>query len=326
MSATVMMTRNVFASGRHRGPAVVGMVHALALPGTPRSSCTIDRIVEQACAEARTYMAHGVDAVLVENMHDTPYVQPGSRMMGPDTVACMTRICAEVRREIGDRVPAGVQVLASANREALAVALATGFDFVRVENFVFAHVADEGWIDACAGPLLRANREALAVALATGFDFVRVENFVFAHVADEGWIDACAGPLLRYRKSIGAESIRIFADIKKKHASHAVTGDTSLEDTARAAEFFGTDGLVLTGRATGDPADVDQLRRLKAVSRVPVLIGSGIAATNLHQYALADAFIVGSAFKAEGQWQNPICEKNLGDFMRKHRDTFKSCQ
>lgn len=62
-----------------------------------------------------------------------------------------------------------------------------------------------------------ANEEAIAVAQATGFQFIRAEGFVFGHVADEGYIDACAGKLLRYRKSINADNIYIFTDIKKKH-------------------------------------------------------------------------------------------------------------
>jgi predicted TIM-barrel enzyme len=40
---------------------------------------------------------------------------------------------------------------------------------------------------------------------------------VFAHVADEGLMNACAGALLRYRRAIGAHSVAIFADVKKKH-------------------------------------------------------------------------------------------------------------
>lgn len=73
-------------------------------------------------------------------------------------------------------------------------------------------------------------------------------------------MDSCAGTLLRYRKSIGAENIQIYCDIKKKHSAHAITSDVSLEETAHAAEFFLADGLIVTGSATGDPAkpsDVD---------------------------------------------------------------------
>ena len=62
-----------------------------------------------------------------------------------------------------------------------------------------------------------ANREALAVAKASGADFIRAEGYVFSHVADEGWMDSCAGELLRYRKTIGAEEVMVWTDVKKKH-------------------------------------------------------------------------------------------------------------
>lgn len=91
----------------------------------------------------------------IVNLYLFPFFLVRSCDMGPEVTACMTRICVEVRREIGRDVPAGVQVLAAANMEALAVAQAAHFNFVRVENFLFGHVADEGWMDACAGPLLR---------------------------------------------------------------------------------------------------------------------------------------------------------------------------
>ena len=42
--------------------------------------------------------------------------------------------------------------------EALAVAKACGASFIRAEGFVFSQVGDEGWVDACAGELLRYRR------------------------------------------------------------------------------------------------------------------------------------------------------------------------
>lgn len=41
--------------------------------------------------------------------------------------------------------------MAGANKEALAVALATGASFIRSEGFVFTTVADEGIMDSDAG-------------------------------------------------------------------------------------------------------------------------------------------------------------------------------
>lgn len=61
------------------------------------------------------------------------------------------------------------------------------------------------------------NKQAIAIAQATNFNFIRAEGFVFSHVADEGFTDADAGQLLRYRKSIGADNVLVFTDIKKKH-------------------------------------------------------------------------------------------------------------
>ena len=103
--------------------------------------------------------------------------------------------------------------------------------------------------------LAGANREAVAVAHAAGAEFVRVEGFVFGHLADEGWLDACAGELLRHRRRLGADGVRILADIKKKHAAHAATADLSLAETARAAVFAGADAVVITGPVTGEATE-----------------------------------------------------------------------
>ena len=125
--------------------------------------------------------------------------------------------------------------------------------------------------------LAAANREALAVALASGAEFVRVEGFVFAHVADEGVIESCAGELLRYRRTIGAERVLVFADIKKKHSAHAITSDVSLVETARAAELFLADGVIVTGAASGEEASPDDVRDAARAVGLPVLVGSGVS-------------------------------------------------
>ena len=44
------------------------------------------------------------------------------------------------------------------------------------------------------------------------------------------------------------------------YSSHALTSDVSLVDTALAAEIFLSDGLIVTGEATGRPADPIKLR------------------------------------------------------------------
>jgi membrane complex biogenesis BtpA family protein len=242
-------------------PALLGMVHVKALPGTPFHTDTIEKIVETAVKEAELYQLAGFDGIVLENMHDRPYLKG---KVGPEIVAGMTRVAVEVKRKVGKKFPVGIQILAGANLEALAV----------------AHAAD------C--------------------DFIRAEGCVFAHVADEGLIEACAGELLRERARIGAERIRIWTDVQKKHSAHAITADLGLEDWIHGAEFFGIDGVIITGAATGKAASKAEVARARKASRLPVIVGSGLTARNAADYAQADAWIIGSSIKYDGFWENPI--------------------
>lgn len=258
-----MNPRSTFRDRLGAPRALIGVVHVGALPGTPLAGMSLDAIVEQAIADARTYRDAGFTALIVENMHDRPYLRGG---VGPEIVAAMTVIAREVKRDVA--LPLGLQILAG------------------------------------------ANREALAAAHASGADFVRVEGFVFAHVADEGLIQSCAGDLLRYRKQIGAERVLVMADIKKKHGAHAITADVSIEETAKAAELFLADGLVVTGPATGLAASPAEVRAVADAVQLPVLVGSGITIDNLPQFGHATGFIVGSSVKRGGRWDQPLDPAN----------------
>ncbi len=244
-------------------PALIGMLHLPPLPGSPTCSAASglpsDELIARVIREAEAYRAAGFTALLIENMHDRPYLKGH---VGPETVAMMAVVGREVRRAVS--LPLGVQVLAA------------------------------------------ANREAVAIALACDAEFVRVEGYVFAHVADEGLVESDAGTLLRYRRAINADRIRIFADIKKKHSSHALTADVDVAETARAAEFALADGVIVTGSATGRQASPEDVRAAADAVAIPVLVGSGITPDNINRYPAARGFIVGSAVKQGGDWRQPL--------------------
>lgn len=61
------------------------------------------------------------DGLLIENMHDVPYVCDS----GPEVCAVMTAVCSAVKK-LRPALPVGVQVLAANNQTALAIALASG--------------------------------------------------------------------------------------------------------------------------------------------------------------------------------------------------------
>lgn len=242
--------------------SLIGMIHMRALPGTSASKLDIARIASIAADEARVLAEAGFDALLIENMHDAPYVMAPH---DPVIVSAMTA-AAQAVRGAAPGLPLGVQVLACGEREALAVALASGASFIRCENFVFSHVADEGLM-----------------------------------------VEAAAGPLLRYRRSIGADHIAIYADLQKKHAAHAITGDLGIDEHAHAAEFSGADGVIVTGPATGRPASMTDLKRVRAATKLPLLVGSGVDAQSVGELLrIADGVIVGSSIKVDGHWANEI--------------------
>jgi uncharacterized protein len=248
---------------------IIGMVHVQALPGTPKNKLETSQIIEEAIDEARIYHKAGIDSIMIENMHDIPYLKG---RVGHEISSIMTLIAYLIKQETN--LPIGIQILAA------------------------------------------ANKEALAAAKASGIDFIRAEGFVFAHTADEGIIEAQAADLLRYKKQINADSVAIFTDIKKKHSSHAITNDVSLVDTAKAARFFLSDGVIITGSHTGSSASVDELKALKDAIDFPVIIGSGVTVENFKDYLpLSDGMIIGSYFKEGGYWENDLSYERVTGFM-----------
>jgi len=191
-----------------------------------------------------------------------------------------------------------------------------GPEIVAAMTALSREVKHEGGLPVGVQILAGANIEAMAVAHAADLDFIRAEGYAYAHVADEGLIQASAAKLLRYRKLIGATRVQVWADVKKKHAAHAITADVSLGDTAETVEFMGVDCVIVTGSATGKPPTIADLEEAKSHCRRPVFLGSGITENNVAEfYEQADGFIVGSAFKLDGVWSNTVDPERVTSFV-----------
>lgn len=257
---------------------VIGMLHVAPSPGVPGFP-GIQAAVEKMRLDLQAYLRAGVDALLLENMHDFPCV--AEREMGPEIAAYLTRLAMEARRLCDEALggaarplPLGVQVL-------------------------FA-----------------ASRTAVAVAQAAGLQFVRAEAWTHAHISDKGIVEAQGGKVKRYQHHIGADGILVLTDIKKKHASHAWTADLGLADVAELLEMHRSDGAIVTGTVTGRPPRAEDLTAVRAATRLPVIVGSGVTEENLAEhFPLADAFIVGSHFKREGHWEARVEPERVRAFM-----------
>lgn len=236
----------------------------------------------------------------------------------PKSRSGMAEVIAKAVEEAIVYKEAGIDVLAIENMHDVPFDRKVGPEIVAAMAVIGYEVKKSTGLRCGVQILAAANTEALGAAKAAGLDFVRAEGFVFGHVADEGYIDGCSAKVLRYRRTIGADDILVITDIKKKHSSHAITADVSIVETAHAAEFFLSDGVIVTGVATGTEASLEELQQVKAAVEIPVLVGSGVTYDNVERYlAVADALIIGSYFKYNGHWSQTVEFERVKTFMEK---------
>jgi uncharacterized protein len=240
---------------------IIGMIHLLALPGAPLWQRSMQQVVDRACADGRTLVDAGFDAVLVENYGDLPFT---AGAVDPSTVAAMAWILAHLQREVD--IPLGINVLRN------------------------------DW------------RSALALACVCGGRFIRVNVHCGVMLTDQGIITGQAHDCLRSRRSLDATHIGIFADVCVKHGE-PLGQRTGMLESAEEILYRGlADALIVTGRATGAPVQLDQLALLRrALPAAALIAGSGVNEDNVETIApMVDAAIVGTGIKCDGMTTNPV--------------------
>lgn len=174
-----------------------------------------------------------------------------------------------------------------------------GVDAVIVENFC----------DHPAGTKLEPEQMAALTAVATV-------------VTSDGIVKPCARELQRYRKLLGAENIALLCDIQTKH-TFMLSSAISIEESALMATECGADALIITGAHTGSASPLETIRRVREVTKLPLIAGSGVNAQNAaDQLSLVEAAIVGSAMKPHGKAEEPIDEALAAKLMQ----SVKACR
>lgn len=133
---------------------LVGVIHLPALPGSPRSRLDAIDCAAAASRDAAVLSAAGYDAIIVENFGDAPFYVG---RVPPITIASMTA-CALAVRAAAPQPKLGINVLRNDGESALAVAVATGAAFVRINVHTGARVTDQGIIQGQAAETLRLRR------------------------------------------------------------------------------------------------------------------------------------------------------------------------
>lgn len=262
-----MMLTHIFKVSK----PIIGVVHLLPLPGSPKCRYTIKEILDRALKDAKAYLNGGVDGIIIENFGDAPFYPD---KVGPETVASMTYIASHVAEKID--LPIGINVLRN---------------------------------DAIS---------AISIAHVIGAKFVRVNILTEAMVTDQGIIRSRAHKILRFRKFLGAEDIKIFADVHVKHAIPLMT--RPIELSAYDLVYRGlADAVIITGPATGKETDINDIKKVKEIiPKVPVFVGSGVNKNNVRKYLeLCDGIIVGTSLKVDGIVENQVDIERVKEFVRK---------
>ncbi len=143
------MARELFGPGK----VLIGVVHLLPLPGSPRWNGNLKSVLNRARVEAGILQDGGAHGIIIENFGDTPF---RTGRVEPETVAAMTLAVEQVRNAVP--LPVGINMLRNDAVSALAVAIATGAEFIRVNVHYGVMATDEGLVEGEAYETTRRRR------------------------------------------------------------------------------------------------------------------------------------------------------------------------
>ncbi|ELY66564.1 photosystem I assembly BtpA [Natronobacterium gregoryi SP2] len=174
--------------------------------------------------------------------------------------------------------------------------------------------------------VLRNDAEAaLSIAAAVDADFVRVNVHVGTAATDQGVLEGQAHETIRLRERLEAD-VAVLADVHVKHATPV--GETAIERAAEETVERGrADGVLVSGTGTGAATALEDVRRVSsAVPDAPVLVGSGVTAETADDFleAGADALVVGTALKEDGETTNPVDSSRVDAVVTAARNAYSS--
>ena len=181
--------QNLLAAIRAGRKPVIGMVQLDALAtGAQYRGGGLPPVLDAALAEARILYENGIGALMVQNLGDIPVALEATR----EQVAWMTRIASDIRAAFN--LPVGLNMLENDAAATMAVASASGADFVRIKIYVGAMMTPFGLETAKA-------HEAIKARNALGADNVAI----FADVHDRTGTPLASGGFIEDVDYYGAK-------------------------------------------------------------------------------------------------------------------------
>ncbi len=163
--------------------------------------------------------------------------------------------------------------------------------------------------------------ETLKLAALTDADFVRIDFFSDPMTADGVVVPMESEKIIQYKNMIGASKVKLFTDIQVKYAEMIDPNTTMLESAERAIKS-GSQGVIISGRKSGQPPEVSDVAEAKVGALdFDTIIGSGFSVANAESLLKhADGIIVGTSISVKTG--GPLVEakvQELMDFMHAYR-------
>lgn len=133
---------------------IIGVVHLLPLPTSPRWGGSLQAVIDRAEREATALASGGADAIIVENFFDAPFAK---NTVDPAVVSAMSLVVQRLMSML--TVPIGINVLRNDAHSAMAIATCVQAQFIRVNILTGVMATDQGLIEGQAHQLLRYRRE-----------------------------------------------------------------------------------------------------------------------------------------------------------------------
>ncbi len=252
---------------------LIGMVHLLPLPGSPRWGGSMEAVIATATRDAGVLADEGIDGMIIENFGDTPFTRGRVEAV---TVAAMAVAIAAVR-DAAPETAIGINVLRADTRSALALAVVTGAQFVRTNLLTGALVTDQGVISSDAYEALRERRSLgaevslLADVLSKHAAPIGIGTTIEleAHAAayrgladglivsgDETGVSAEVSDLQRVREAVPDRPVLIGSGLSEANLNELLP----LSNGAILGTALKVDGV------TENPVDAERVRRIVALA------------------------------------------------------------
>ena len=158
---------------------------------------------------------------------------------------------------------------------------------------------------------------SIDLAAATGAKFIR-EIMSGVYASDFGLWNTNSGLVARHKVEVGRRDLKLLFNIVPEAAKYLA--DRDIGEIAKTTVFNNRpDALCVSGLTAGAETDSQVLLRVKSV--VPdtvVFTNTGCRIDNVEkQLAHADGAVVGTTFKVDGKFENPVDKNRVREFMDK---------